>query len=146
MGDYSNILLATPEEYSSAKRLSDNINALAVAQPLDVLTHSWIAVSLADGSYDGTLYDTRADAVKHQVHETQCAYVCLKEAISGMDIREAYAYLKFHRDAYAKGYVFTDPERPHGGVDLRLPVTQEGVRSHGHAMAMTRRYDPRKKR
>lgn len=134
MGDYSSLLLAKQADIDSAKRLSDNVNALAICHPLEVLFNSWIAVSLADGSYDGVLYDTRADAVRHQAHETQCAYLCLRAAPGGMQLQEAYVFLKFHRDAYDAGYVFTDPERSNGGVDMRMPIAIEDVRAQVRRM------------
>ena len=129
MGEYSSILLATKEETDSAKRLSDIVNSMVVIHPLDVLTHSWIAVRLSDGGYDGTLYDSRADAVRHQYHESECAYIQLTAALGGMPIQEAHAYLKFHRGAYSSGMKLTDPERPNGGMDVQIPLTYEDVRT-----------------
>lgn len=128
MGDYSSLILMTKEEADSAKRLSDNVNSMVVIHPLDTVVNSWMAVYLSDGGYDGTLYDTRLDAVRHQVHENQCAYLSLKAAISGMPLQEAHVYLKFHRDAYAAGFRLTDPERPNGGADMRMPIANEDVR------------------
>lgn len=145
MGDYSNLLLASNEDLDAAKRLSSLITTLAIVQPYDVLCNSWIAVRLSDGGYDGTLYDSRLDAVRHQPFEKQCAYVHLRAALSGMEVREAYAFLKFHRDAYDKGYVFTDPERPNGGVDMMMPLAYEDVRTQIRRLR-TRTYDKRKKR
>lgn len=142
MGDYSSILLATKEEIDSAKRLSGIVNSMVIIHPLEVVLNSWIAISLKDGSTDGVLYDTRADAVRHQYHETQCAYLSLRGAPAGMPVEEAHVYLKFHRDAYDAGYVFTDPERPNGGMDMRMPIANEDVRSQVkrlHAMRRTPR-------
>lgn len=134
MGHYSEIPVIITNEterqlQDAAKRLSDLVNNIVVFQPLDVVTHSWIAVRLSDGSYDGTLYDSRFEAVRHQTYEQQCAYVHLSQAMGGMHIREAYAFLKFHRDAYDAGLKLSDPERPNGGFDLITPITNEDVRS-----------------
>ena len=134
MGTYSEIPVIITNEaerllQDAAKRLSDNVNNLAIWHPLDVLTRSWIAVRLEDGSYDGTLYDSRYDAVRHQSYEQQCAYLQLSNIMGGMELREAYAFLKFHRDAYDAGLKLTDPERPNGGFDLITPITNEDVRS-----------------
>jgi hypothetical protein len=38
---------------------------------------SWLAISLSDGACDMRAYPTKADAVRFQLHETQCAYLCL---------------------------------------------------------------------
>lgn len=134
MGQYSDLITATPEEMDSAKRLSGIINSLVVIHPIDTLIHSWIAVSLADGSYDGTLYDTRQDAVRHQAHEQQCAYLNLGPILGGMEVQAAFAILKFHRDAYDAGMTFIDPEHPTGGMDIGMPVAMEDVRAHIHRM------------
>lgn len=134
MGQYSNVLMATDEELNAAKRLSGIINSLVIIHPIDTLIHSWIAVRLADGSTDGTLYDTRQDAVRHQPHEQQCAYLNLAPIMGGMEVSAAYAILKFHRDAYDAGMTFIDPEHPTGGMDIGMPIAMEDVRAHIHRM------------
>jgi len=134
MGQYSSPLLATEEELNAAKRLSGIINSLVIIYPIDQLIHSWIAVRLSDGGYDGTLYDTRQDAVRHQPHEQQCAYLNLAPVIGGMEVQAAYAILKFHRDAYEAGMTFIDPEHPTGGMDIGMPIAMEDVRAHIHRM------------
>jgi hypothetical protein len=68
----------------------------------------WIAVRLSDGGSDGSLYDTRADAVRHQLHETLCAYV--KVPPGGMQPNEADIFLNYHRDLYDKGFRLPDPD------------------------------------
>jgi hypothetical protein len=70
----------------------------------------WLAIRLSDGKYDGGLYDTRADAVRHQLHESLCAYLLVPPC--GMPPRDAESYLRFHRQAYDAGYRVTDPEQP----------------------------------
>jgi hypothetical protein len=134
MGQYSSPLYATDEELNAAKRLSGIINSLVVIYPIDQLIHSWIAVRLSDGGYDGTLYDTRLDAVRHQPHEQQCAYLNLAPVMGGMEVQAAYAILKFHRDAYEAGMTFIDPEHPTGGMDIGMPIAMEDVRAHIHRM------------
>lgn len=149
MGAYSDMDQATKEDYDAAKRLSDIVNNIIVFQPLEVVVRSWIAVSLADGSYDGTLYDTRRDAVRHmarQGKEQQCAYLSLRFAVGGMQPREAYVFLKYHRDAYDAhdaGVRLIDPEAPNGGHDPMMPITKEDVsadlRNFRRQMALRRR-------
>lgn len=132
MGEYSQLPLfsknpADIADVNAAKRLSDIVNNICISQPLEVVIRSWIAVSLADGSTDGVLYESRKAAVVHQYHETQCAYLCLKESPHGMATQEAYVYLKFHRDAYKAGLRLTDPDKDNGGYDLRMPIAKEDV-------------------
>jgi hypothetical protein len=141
MGQYSNLLTANQEEMDSAKRLSGIINSLVICHPIETLIHSWIAVRLSDGGYDGTLYDTRRDAVRHQQYEKQCAYLNLAPIAGGMEIQAAYAILKFHRDAYAADMTFIDPEHETGGMDIGMPIAMEDVRTHIHRM-----HNRRKKR
>jgi hypothetical protein len=135
MGQYSQVPLFSQDpqdiaDVNAAKRLSDIVNNICISQPLDVVLRSWIAVSLADGSTDGVLYESRRAAVTHQYHETQCAYLCLKEAPHGMPTQDAYVYLKYHRDAYLAGMRLIDPEKDNGGYDLRMPIAREDVSRH----------------
>ena len=124
------MLTASKEEIDAAKRLSDIINSLVVVYPLDVLTHSWIAVRLSDGGYDGVLYDSRRDAVRHQKYEKECAYVQLTAVMGGMPVKEAFAFLDYYRGVYATpGASLPDPEAPNGGTDLITPLTIEDMRS-----------------
>jgi hypothetical protein len=132
MSNYSQLPLFSQNpqdraDIDSAKRLSDIVNNICISQPIDVVIRSWIAISLADGSTDGVLYETRLSAVQHQYHETQCAYLSLKESPHGMPIQEAYVFLKFHRDAYKAGLRLTDPEKDNGGYDLRMPIAREDI-------------------
>lgn len=68
----------------------------------------WIAARLSDGGTDGTVYDTKADAVRHQLHETQCAYLVVPPA--EMPEAEATAWLEMHDKMYAAGYRLQDPD------------------------------------
>lgn len=72
------------------------------------LIGQWLAIRLSDGGYDGVAYEHRADAVRHQLHETQCAYVRIPPG--GMTPREAEAFLGYHRALYDAGFRLPDPE------------------------------------
>lgn len=70
----------------------------------------WAAIRLSDGGSDGTAYENRRDAIKHQLHESQCAYICIpREAMSGHD---AMRFMDINRDLYDKGFRLTDPDDP----------------------------------
>jgi hypothetical protein len=69
----------------------------------------WVAAQLSDGKSDGAIYDTKADAIRHQLHEYQCAYV--KVPADGMQAEHATRYLEVHRKLYAKGMRIADPDR-----------------------------------
>jgi hypothetical protein len=108
----------------AAKRASDIINALITFTPWDELVHSYIAIRLSDGGYDGTLYATKRDAVRHQLHESQCAYVALRNLQAGAKPKEMELFLKFNRDAYDGGMRLTDPDDLRGGREVLMTSAQ----------------------
>jgi len=103
----------------AARRCSDLIN-------LHVITGGvsrWVAIRLSDGGSDGVVYDTRKDAVRHQLHETLCAYVCVPP--DGMTPKAAESFLTFNRNVYDAGYRMTDPDND---TEVIMPMTREGIR------------------
>jgi hypothetical protein len=79
----------------AAKRLSDtyNLHVVAGARPGSV-----IAYSLADATTDGTVYDSRQDAVSHQRHnEARRGYVRI--GAGRMTVCEAAAVIRWDRQA-----------------------------------------------
>lgn len=96
-------VLAFPD---AARRMSDQVNLhLAAGQVM-----RWAAIRLADGTSDGVAYDTKQDAIRHQLHEELCTYVLIQPG--GMQPREADAVLRFTRWAYDNGYRIRDPDDP----------------------------------
>lgn len=106
----------------AAKRISDAVNLHLVANKQEIwevgteggfdkhgsAVGRWIACKLSDGSSDGVLYETRNDAIKHQLHELQCCYI--KIPFDGMSEKDAWHFLKIHRQVYDAGFKMTDPE------------------------------------
>jgi hypothetical protein len=88
----------------AARRCADIVTLASIAGR----TGQWLAIRMSDGGYDGVTYDHRADAVRHQLHETQCAYV--KIPPGGMTPVEADAFLSYHRALYDAGFRLPDPE------------------------------------
>ncbi len=68
----------------------------------------WVAIRLADGGSDGVVYDSRRDAIRHQLHERQCAYVRIP--LDDMSPRSAQTFLDFTRQCYDAGIPMADPE------------------------------------
>jgi len=66
----------------------------------------WVAIRLSDGGSDGNTYDTREDAVRHQLHETLCAYAVVRP--DDMSPKAAEAFLRVHREIYDAGYRLAD--------------------------------------
>jgi len=108
-------------DYSdAAKRASDNINAYVTFVPPEELRHKWIAIRLSDGGYDGVLYDSKRDAVRHQTDEFLCAYVCFRNLLAGSKPKDMELFLKFNRDAYDAGFRLTDPDDKAGGREVLM--------------------------
>lgn len=98
------------EAIDHAKRCADQINfALNTGN-----VGRWVAIRLADGSSDGVIYDTRADAIEHQLHESLCCYI--KVPPTGVTVEEASRFMAFNRLAYDNGFRLTDPS------DQRTPI------------------------
>lgn len=96
----------------AAKRMAGIINGLVTfTDPWDLRT-KWIAVRLSDGGYDGNLYDSREEAIRHQLDERFCAYVAMQTMISGAKPLDCAIYLEFHRQAYDAGMRLHEPEAP----------------------------------
>lgn len=113
---------------TAAKRVSDAVNLHVAALGPWEAKGKWVAVRLANGRSDGTLYDTRRDAVRHQSDERLCAYVCVQP--SGMSVCDAESFLSFHRKAYGAGFRLTDPDHQAGGRDVIRPVMAEQARAY----------------
>lgn len=68
----------------------------------------WIAAKLSDGRTDGNIYDTREEAIRHQLHETLCCYVLVQPGL--MPPREASEWLRLNRQIYDAGYRISDSD------------------------------------
>lgn len=98
---------ATKEEWEAAQRLRDAV-ALQLEVHGDQAHGKFIAARLEDGASDGTLYDTRRDATRHQINDPWCFYV--KVHVGGIQVREAWTVLMYARQAKKAGIVFTEEE------------------------------------
>lgn len=108
-------------QYSdAAKRAADIVNGYLAWMPIDELRRKYIAIQLSDGGSDGTLYDSKRDAVRHQLDESVCAYVSFRNLLNGATYREMEIFLKFNRDAYDAGLRLTDPDEAHGGREVLM--------------------------
>lgn len=95
----------------AALRACDNVN-LHIAAIGPEAYGKWVAIRLSDGGSDGALYDTRADAIRHQMHWSQCCYLMIPPFGVMLTPREAESYLTLHRSMYDAGYRLQDPEQP----------------------------------
>jgi hypothetical protein len=102
----------------AGKRASEIVTMHAIAGSAG----KWVALRLIDGGSDNAVYDTRADAIRHQFYEEYCAYVMVQPC--GMTAREASEWLKFNRSLYDAGWHLADPD--HASID---PVRVEDAQS-----------------
>lgn len=72
------------------RRAYDVILTHVAAQGAESVAGRWVAIRLSDGGSDGTLYDSKKDATRFQLHEKQCAYICVPPfaAISAKELGE----------------------------------------------------------
>lgn len=66
----------------------------------------WIAVSLSDGRCDMRLYASKREAIRFQLHETQCAYLCLTGIPTLGEVR---LFLDTCEQLYDAGFSLADP-------------------------------------
>ncbi|MEU0398359.1 hypothetical protein ABZ208_37575 [Streptomyces sp. NPDC006208] len=95
--------MTTPAE--RAKRAYDHLRLLHSIHG-DGCAGRWIAISLADGRCDNRLYDSKAEAIRFQLHETQCAYFCF----AGVPLlKEIQYFLDANETLYDAGFSLSDP-------------------------------------
>lgn len=112
----------------AAKRAYDGVRTLATFNDYDtrVKQSPYVAIRLSDGSVDSTLYDTKQDAVRHQLHETLYAYFSFRNAPAGFaTYKDAAIYLAWNRATYDAGMRMVDPDHHAGGRDVAMPTVRE---------------------
>ena len=135
-----NFALAKSEDIDAAQRFADIVNERVTWFPFSVLVNKWMAFKLEDGSSDKVMYDTRRDAVKHQANENLCCYFTFRNCPGGIQTRDAYLYMQFHRHAYSRGARLADPDDRNGGRDFIEPVSRLGVASQAQRLILPRGY------
>lgn len=98
-------------ESDAAKRAADQIN-LHVSAVGHESFRKYVAIRLSDGGSDGVLYDTRKDAITHQLHEQQCAYFRIPPFGQMAKPHEMESYLTTMRSLYDAGRRLQDPDEP----------------------------------
>lgn len=112
----------------AGRRAHDIVNAYVAFTPWEQRVRSWVALRLADGGSDGTLYESRREAVRHQSDEKLCAYFSYRGAPNGFASRtDAQLFLDYHRMAYDAGFRLPDPDDRDGGPDLIMPTPAEQI-------------------
>lgn len=120
----------TMAELDAGKRASDHINGLLTFYGYEQLRDKCIAIRLSDGDYDGTVYDNRDDAIRHQLHEQQCYYVYFRGlGPAGSKPLDMAILLEFQRRAYAAGMRLIDPDKRNGPELLMTTGELDGLRA-----------------
>lgn len=97
----------------AARRMSGTINSiLAFTTDWWGLRSRWLAFRLQDGSYDGAVYDTREDAIRHQSDPSLCAFFGFRTAMGGANPRDCQIFLNVHRQARESNLQLSEPEAP----------------------------------
>lgn len=125
----------------AAKRCADVYNLHLTAGRLfgtpNPHVGKFIAIRLADGGSDRVLYDSYADAVRHQKHAEQWrAYI--RVVPHAMTECAAESFLRTHRLFYERGWRLPDPSDRHGG---RAPILLEARENQDALIAALERND-----
>jgi hypothetical protein len=120
----------TPEEWDVARRVSDAVN-LHIS--VNEQARGWVACRMDTGESDGSLYDTRSDAVRHQKNESFCFY--LKVQPGGMTAKQAWVNVVAFRKLRDAG-IRPDHE------DVTLPQRAELMRHVAPRLVLPRQYVP----
>lgn len=88
----------------AGKRMSDIINNIRTQFEWDDIKNGWLAFALEDGSGNGTIYDTKDDAIRHfQNAARKFFYLALRNCIHGITAKEATLVLAMHRAQAERG-------------------------------------------
>jgi len=111
-----------PGHSDAAKRFSDCYNLHKAAGQV----RGWIAVRYSDGSSNGDVYESRADAVSDSFPwEDQFFYATLQQP--SMSVCAAEALLRYKRIMSEMDRAHTDRDAPHGGLEVipRLAIEDQ---------------------
>lgn len=120
------------ELLDAAARMRDAVNLhVAVSPLLGERRIGFLAIHLGTGSAhdNGTLYDTRLDAIRHTQNESD-GYFYAKVGAESMGERESLIVLQMARQAFQRGVVFAEEEPIVPMLtELALPYIPNTVRS-----------------
>jgi hypothetical protein len=104
------------------KRASDIVTLAVLAGDVG----RWVALRLSDGGYDGTVYDTREDALSHQFGANATTAVLIPP--DGMTVDEARRVIGYWRALYA-AHVRDDPEVNMPLIPLTAPDVARQIKA-----------------
>jgi hypothetical protein len=118
-----------PGHSDAAKRFSDAYNLHKAAGQV----RGWIAVRYGDGSSNGTVYDSREDAVRDCFPwEDDFFYATLTQP--PMSVCAAESLLRYKRIMSEMDRAHTDRDAPHGGLEVIPRLTDEDAEAQIEAV------------
>lgn len=91
--------------FARAQRAHEHLNLFRIVHGADA-DGKWVAIHLKDGACDQNPYLSKAEAVRYQKRETECAYLCL----TGMPtLGELRYFLDENEHLYDQGFSLADP-------------------------------------
>lgn len=118
-----------PGHSDEAKRFSDVYNLHRAAGT----RQGWIAVALADGSSDGEVYDSRAEAVRFKFPRERWFFYCTLQQPS-MSVCAAEALLRYQRIMNEMAGAHTDRDAPGGGLEIIPRLCNEDIEAQIQAV------------
>lgn len=113
--------------------MADTINLTLISQPWDMLARTWMVFRLDNGESDNVKYESKADAVAHQLEEKWFCYFCMRRALGGVTARDCQLFINMHRYVYDSGGAasFIEPD-----VDMIISsrsndILQKGMNPSG---------------
>lgn len=102
-----NTFLAKPSPWPDRTRHAwDEIALHTQALGTEANGH-WVAIRLSDGGSDGIAYPSKTRAVRGQLHEHQCAYICI-HPFGEMSHADIHRYLELNEQIYDAGGRLSD--------------------------------------
>lgn len=102
--------------------MSETVNNVRMSTDWNNVKDGWMAFALEDGTSDGTVYDSRDDAIRfHRNRAKKYFFVTLRQCIHGMSPKEATMMLAMLRVQVERGRYHPETDRS----DPILPLTRE---------------------
>ena len=111
------------EHSDAAKRASDHYCLHRIADPYGTIG-KWIAIALADGDSDGSVYDSKQQCIAHQ-HHNEMYYAYVRIIPQDMTPCDTEIFLRMHRMMYDKGIRLADPDSHSGGKEVIKRLARE---------------------
>lgn len=84
--------------------MSDTVNNVRMGEDWDNIKNGWMAFALENGASNGTVYDSRSDAIRyHRNKASKYFYLTLRQCMHGISPKEATLALAMCRVQLLRG-------------------------------------------